>query len=57
LGGSQAQGALEIVRGAMESGAAGVFFGRNIFQSDDMGGFLRETRAILDGVEAPAMRK
>jgi DhnA family fructose-bisphosphate aldolase class Ia len=41
----------------MESGAAGVFFGRNIFQSDDMGGFLRETRAILDGVEAPAMRK
>ncbi len=57
LGGSHAQGALEIVRGAMESGAAGVFFGRNVFQSDDMEGFLREARAILDGVEAPAMRK
>lgn len=53
LGGSRHRGALEVVRGVMRSGAAGVFFGRNVFQSDDMEGFLREARTILDGEEAP----
>ena len=53
LGGSRHQGALEVVRGVMRSGAAGVFFGRNVFQSDDMEGFLREARTILDAEGAP----
>ena len=57
LGGSRHQGALEVVRGVMESGAAGVFFGRNVFQSDNMESFLREARVILDGVEVSAIRK
>ena len=41
--------ALDMVRGAMKAGAAGVFFGRNVFQADDMPGFLKRARAILDG--------
>lgn len=52
LGGSRNQGALDVVRGAMQAGAAGVFFGRNVFQSDDVEGFLKEARSILDGAEA-----
>ncbi len=51
LGGSRSSAALDMVRGAMQAGAAGVFFGRNVFQSDDMEGFLQQARAILDGVE------
>ena len=34
---------------AMDAGAAGVFFGRNVFQSDEMPGLLREARTVLDG--------
>jgi class I fructose-bisphosphate aldolase len=49
LGGSRNDAALEVVRGVKESGAAGVFFGRNVFQSADMEGFLQKARAILDG--------
>lgn len=49
LGGSRNDSAMDVVRGAMKAGAAGVFFGRNVFQSDDMPGFLREARTILDG--------
>jgi DhnA family fructose-bisphosphate aldolase class Ia len=49
LGGSRNDGALDVVRGAMEAGAAGVFFGRNVFQSRDMQGFLSMARSILDG--------
>ena len=49
LGGSRNDGALDVVRGAMEAGAAGVFFGRNVFQSPDMAGFLNMARALLDG--------
>lgn len=55
LGGSRQASdadALEVVRGSVEAGAAGVFFGRNVFQSADMGSFLRAARAVLDGVEA-----
>jgi class I fructose-bisphosphate aldolase len=56
LGGSRNRAALDIVRGAMQAGAAGVFFGRNVFQSEDMQGFLKEARAILDGTEIAASR-
>lgn len=43
--------ALNVVRDAMKAGAAGVFFGRNVFQADDMPGFLKRARAILDGTD------
>ncbi len=48
LGGSRNETALEVVQGCMKAGAAGVFFGRNVFQSDDMEGFLGRARAILN---------
>lgn len=51
LGGSQNSAALDVVRGAAEAGAAGVFFGRNVFQADDMAAFLRQARAVLDHIE------
>ena len=38
---------LSVVRTIVQSGAAGVFFGRNIFQADDMPGLLRRVRAEL----------
>jgi DhnA family fructose-bisphosphate aldolase class Ia len=43
--------ALQVVRGSMEAGAAGVFMGRNIFQAADMAEFLGKVRSILDGNE------
>lgn len=43
--------ALRVVHGAVESGAAGVFFGRNVFQAEDLAGFLKRARTILDGSE------
>jgi DhnA family fructose-bisphosphate aldolase class Ia len=52
LGGSRQgsdEDALEAVRNAALAGAAGVFFGRNVFQAADMEGFLRQARSILDG--------
>jgi DhnA family fructose-bisphosphate aldolase class Ia len=52
LGGSRQgtdEDALEAVRTAVLAGAAGVFFGRNVFQAADMQGFLRQARSILDG--------
>lgn len=54
LGGSRTareDDALSVVRGAVEAGAAGVFFGRNVFQSDDIKAFLGRARAVLDGAE------
>jgi len=51
LGGSPNDSAMGVVRSAMKAGAAGVFFGRNVFQAKDMQGFLREARAILDGTQ------
>ena len=60
LGGSRQatdEHALDVVRGAVLAGAAGVFFGRNVFQADDMHSFLRQARAILDGTEAPQPRR
>ena len=41
--------ALDVVREVAASGAAGVFFGRNVFQSEDMKTFLEQARAALDG--------
>lgn len=43
------QAASDLIRGVRESGAAGVFFGRNVFQSPDIVGFLKKARALLDG--------
>lgn len=57
LGGSRDssdESALNLVRGAMKAGAAGVFFGRNVFQADDMTGFLKRARKVLDGSDAVA---
>jgi len=60
LGGSR-QGtdkqALEVVRGAVLAGAAGVFFGRNVFQAPDMGAFLQQARAVLNGAQPTAPRR
>lgn len=44
--------ALDVVRGAVDAGAAGVFFGRNIFQATDTIQFLSRARAVLDGSES-----
>lgn len=49
LGGSRNAAALDVVRGAIAAGAAGVFFGRNVFQADDMPEFLRQARTALNG--------
>lgn len=43
------QHALDVVREVAVAGAAGVFFGRNVFQADDMSAFLEQARAALDG--------
>jgi fructose-bisphosphate aldolase, class I len=56
LGGSRNDGALDVVRGAMEAGAAGVFFGRNVFQSPDMASFLSMARGLLDGARLSSCR-
>ena len=51
LGGSRHgsdQEALALVRDAVQAGAAGVFFGRNVFQSENMKLFLQQARSILD---------
>lgn len=40
--------ALDLVREAAAAGAAGVFFGRNVFQSENVGAFLAQARAVLD---------
>jgi fructose-bisphosphate aldolase, class I len=43
--------ALDVVRGVVASGAAGVFFGRNVFQAPDMAAFLQQARSVLDSAE------
>jgi DhnA family fructose-bisphosphate aldolase class Ia len=51
LGGSRQgsdEDALEVVRNAALAGAAGVFFGRNVFQAPDMQSFLQRARSVLD---------
>lgn len=54
LGGSRHasdEEALEVVRSAALAGAAGVFFGRNVFQAPNMELFLRQARAVLNDPE------
>lgn len=51
LGGSKSDtedAALDVIRSAMQAGAAGVFFGRNVFQAEDIGGFLKRARNALN---------
>ena len=51
LGGSRQasdEDALGVVRGVVSAGAAGLFFGRNVFQSENMRSFLQQARAVLD---------
>jgi DhnA family fructose-bisphosphate aldolase class Ia len=51
LGGSRYSSdeqALDLIRGAVAGGAAGVLFGRNVFQAEDVVSFLRKARAVLD---------
>jgi len=38
-----------VVREVATAGAAGVFFGRNVFQADNLSTFLEQARAALDG--------
>jgi len=50
LGGSRVgsdKDVIRTVRGIMQSGAAGVFFGRNVFQSKDMLGLLQRIKSTL----------
>jgi DhnA family fructose-bisphosphate aldolase class Ia len=59
LGGSRQssdENALEVVRGSVAAGAAGVFFGRNVFQAANMESFLQTSRAVLDGRDVLAPR-
>jgi fructose-bisphosphate aldolase, class I len=42
--------ALRTVHDAVQAGAAGIFFGRNVFQAPDMKSFLQRARAAMDGV-------
>jgi class I fructose-bisphosphate aldolase len=56
LGGSRHasdKDALNVVREVAAAGAAGVFFGRNVFQADNISTFLEQARAALDGVATP----
>ena len=48
--------ALDVVREVATAGAAGVFFGRNVFQSDDIRTFLAQARAALDGSVTPELQ-
>jgi DhnA family fructose-bisphosphate aldolase class Ia len=60
LGGSRQASddeALEVVRNAALAGAAGVCFGRNVFQAVDMGLFLQQARSVLDGTEILAPKR
>jgi len=54
LGGSRTgsdDDVLNFVRSIVQSGAAGVFFGRNVFQAENMSALLRRVRAVLKGRE------
>ena len=47
VGTASDEGVVDTVRTIMQSGAAGVFFGRNIFQSDNMPELLLHIRSAL----------
>jgi len=40
---------LNVVAGIMQAGAAGVFFGRNVFQANDIPGLMERIHAVLRG--------
>ncbi len=48
--------ALDVVREVAAAGAAGVFFGRNVFQAENMKTFLEQARAALDGAVSPDLQ-
>jgi fructose-bisphosphate aldolase, class I len=48
--------ALDVVRDVAAAGAAGVFFGRNVFQADNMSTFLEQARAALDGTSTTELQ-
>lgn len=49
------EASLEMVEGAMQAGAAGVLFGRNVFQAEDPASMVKAIRAIVhDGLGARA---
>jgi class I fructose-bisphosphate aldolase len=55
LGGSRHasdEHALDVVREVAAAGAAGVFFGRNVFQANGIGKFIEQARSALDGTPA-----
>lgn len=60
LGGSRYSSdaeALKLIHGVVAAGAAGVFFGRNVFQADDMDAFLQNARVALEKSKpSPARR-
>ncbi|HMK21724.1 MAG TPA: hypothetical protein VK466_05280, partial [Terriglobales bacterium] len=50
LGGTRAgsdEDILEVTRGIVASGAAGVFFGRNVFQAENIPGLMQRLRNVL----------
>lgn len=48
--------ALDVVRSVVFAGAAGVFFGRNVFQAPEMHSFLRQARLVLESREMVVQR-
>jgi DhnA family fructose-bisphosphate aldolase class Ia len=48
--------ALDVVRDVAAAGASGVFFGRNVFQADDMSTFLKQARAALDAASSAELQ-
>jgi fructose-bisphosphate aldolase, class I len=48
--------ALDVVRDVAASGAAGIFFGRNVFQAENMSGFLEQARVALDAAATPELQ-
>jgi DhnA family fructose-bisphosphate aldolase class Ia len=60
LGGSRYSSdaeALALIHAVAAAGAAGVFFGRNVFQADDMLAFLQNARAALNENETSPARR
>jgi DhnA family fructose-bisphosphate aldolase class Ia len=52
LGGSRSgsdDDILHVTQEIVQSGAAGVFFGRNVFQSEDIAGLMQRLHAVLSG--------
>jgi DhnA family fructose-bisphosphate aldolase class Ia len=58
LGGERqsAEAATEAIRGIAQSGAAGIFFGRNVFQAPDVAAFLKRARNLLDASSEEEVR-